>query len=105
MTLAQEPPTRSPTLRARRVVVAPPRPTAGMQRRATYPAPDARSAGPPAAALFAAADSPVSSIQTVLISITTSFLIALLFGAQGLVHAANGMPDGRERAVTLAIGH
>src|SRR5579859_7000339 len=48
--------------------------------------------------------SPTTSIGRVCIAIATCFLIALVAGAPGLVHAGVGMADGPERALTLAVG-
>src|SRR5947209_6702117 len=46
-----------------------------------------------------------TSIRTALLTLAGSTAIALLLGAQGIVHAAHGMPYGTERTVMLAAGN
>lgn len=48
--------------------------------------------------------SPTTSIGRVLLTVITSLLLALLFGARGVVHAGEGMPDGPMRIITLRVG-
>jgi uncharacterized protein len=43
-------------------------------------------------------------IRRVLVIMALAFAIALLFSGRGIVHAGEGMNDGIERTVTLAIG-
>lgn len=95
----------------RRVVVAPPRPVARRplpSPRLTLPrlhvprATDEERAETPARDLDPY--SPTVPVRHVLRVLLVSMVLALLFSARGLVHAANGMPDGFERTVTLAIG-
>jgi hypothetical protein len=49
-------------------------------------------------------NSPRTSIRSALVTLTGSALIGVLLGAQGIVHAAHGMPDGMERTVTMQFG-
>lgn len=48
--------------------------------------------------------SPTTSAGGMLVAVGLAFLLALLFSAPGLVHAANGMPDGIVRTVMLDLG-
>ncbi len=50
-------------------------------------------------------DSPTTSIQKVLATLGIGISLALILGARGIIHAGNGMEDGTERNVTLAIGN
>jgi hypothetical protein len=56
----------------------------------------------PAATLHA---SPRTSIRSAISALTGSALIGVLLGAQGILHAAHGMPDGLERTVTMRFGN
>jgi hypothetical protein len=97
------------TRRERTVVVAPPRPAGSRSRR---PEPGAKRAHTVASRQGHAApapaavegQSPTAPIEHVLRVFATGLLIALVFGARGIVHAGYGMPDGPERSVVLAVG-
>lgn len=79
-----------------RVSVAAPRPLhTGSGARASPGAPTC---------IDSPAHSPTTSLYRVLIAMTTALLLAMVLGAQGIVHAGTGMPDGPQRDITLDVG-
>lgn len=49
--------------------------------------------------------SPVTTLPRVVIALALCLVITSVLAARGLVHAGNGMPEGRTRSITLSIGH
>lgn len=92
---------------SRRVVFAPPRPV----RTARYPSqrplvtpPAIRSTEQTSAAAATPVVSPTTSIDRVLQVFALGLVLAVIFGARGLVHSGKGMDLGVKRTVTLSIG-
>ena len=50
-------------------------------------------------------DSPVTSIRQVLKACLVTFVVVLLFGAQGIVQTARGMSPGTTQNITLGLGN
>ena len=49
--------------------------------------------------------SPTISVPRLILTLAIAMVLAVLFGARGLVHAGEGMPDGPFRTATLAVGN
>lgn len=100
--IENEVPGRAVTIR--RVIVAPPR-AVGSPRPVRSGAAPTEDFAPVAPAVPAApAASPTTSIGRVLLTLAVAMLLSLVLGARGLVHAGQGMQDGTERSVVLAVG-